>query len=394
MSNGIIGGTGPFEGNICAANTHEGMYLRNAVNCVIVGNFVGTDKTGTINMGNGEFGINVRQASLNNTIGGNTPAQQNIVAYTKADAVDSSGTGVYVEYRSQYNRIVRNKIYCNAGLGINRATLGNEGIAAPSVTAADANSVSGIGTIDGDSIHVYHTNVSGGACDCEGETFIGATVVSGGTWTITHGLNYSIPTAYDVTATETTANKSTSQFSVCNAALPVEFVSFTVKKFSDRNIAIQWSTGWEQNNSYFLVERKNERGEFESIARVSGRGSVQGLSNYSSEDQNPLIGINYYRITQVDVDGRSSSTAIQAIQVDGDGLQILLTTDGVGIVSPEATKATLSIYSELGQELVQKQIQLNANTYYPISIGLQNGVYLFYVATLENSVWKKVPVRQ
>jgi hypothetical protein len=393
VSNAIVGGTGNFEGNICAANTHEGMYLRNAVNCLIVGNFVGTDKTGTLDMGNGEFGINVRQASLNNTIGGNTPAQQNIVAYTKADAVDSSGTGVYVEYRSQYNRIVRNKIYCNAGLGISRATLGNEGIAAPSVIAANANTVSGTGSIDGDSIHVYHTNVSGGACDCEGETFIGATIVSGGTWSITHGLNYSIPTAYDVTATETTANNSTSQFSVCNAALPVEFVSFTVKKFSERNIAIQWATGWEQNNSYFLVERKNEKGEFESIARVGGRGSVQGLSNYSSEDQNPLIGINYYRIRQVDVDGHSTTTAIKAIQVDGDGLQILLTGEGVGIISPETTKATLSIYSELGQELVQKQIQLNANTYYPVSIGLQNGVFLFYVSTLEKSVWKKVPVR-
>ena len=392
VSNAIVGGTGPFEGNICAANTHEGMYLRNAVNCSIIGNFVGTDKTASVNLGNGEFGINVRQASLNNTIGG-TPAQQNIIAYTKADAVDSSGTGVYIEYRAQYNKIVRNKIYCNASLGISRATLGNEGIAAPAVTAADANSVSGTGSVNGDSIHVYHTNVSGGACDCEGETFIGATVVSGGTWSITHGLNYSIPTAYDVTATETTANKSTSQFSVCNAALPVEFVSFTVKKFSDLNIAIRWSTAWEVNNSYFLVERKNERGEFDVLSRVTGRGSYQGVSNYSAEDQNPLIGINYYRITQVDVDGRSSSTAIRAIQVDGDGLQILLTTEDVGIISPEATKATLSIYSELGQELLQKQLQLNANTYYPISIGLQNGVYLFYVTTEEKSVWKKVLVR-
>ncbi|MDB5257599.1 MAG: alkaline phosphatase [Chitinophagaceae bacterium] len=394
VSNAIVGGTGTYEGNICAANTHEGMYLRNAVNLTITGNFVGTDKTGTLDMGNGEFGINVRQISLNNTIGGNTPALQNIVAYTKADAVDSSGTGVYVEYRSQYNRIVRNKIYCNAGLGIAVATLGNEGILAPMVTTATANSVSGTGSIDGDSIHVYHTNVSGGGCDCEGETFIGATIVSGGTWSITHGLNYSIPTAYDVTATETTANKSTSQFSVCNAALPVEFISFTVKKFSDRNIAIQWSTGWEQNSSYFLVERKNEKGEFESIARVSGRGNVQGLSNYAAEDQNPLIGMNYYRIRQVDVDGHSTTTAIRAIQVDGDGLQILLTAEGVGITSPVSTTATLGIYSELGQELVQKQIQLNANTYYPVSIGLQNGIYLFYVSTLEKSVWKKVPVRQ
>jgi hypothetical protein len=389
---GVFGGTGANEGNVSGNNGHEGIWLRNATNNSVIGNFVGTDRSATVQMGNGEFGINVRFTSLNNTIGGSA-AERNIVAYTKSDAVDSSGTGVFIGKDSKFNKITYNKIYCNNFLGITLQAIANESIVAPSVVAADANTVSGTGSIDGDVIHVYHTNVSGGACDCEGETFIGTAVVSGGAWSLTHGMGYAIPTAYDVTATETTAANSTSQFSVCNSALPVEFISFTVKKFSDRNIAIQWSTGWEENNSYFLVERKNEQGEFESIARVNGRGNVQGLSNYSSEDQNPLIGINYYRIRQVDVDGHSTTTAIRAIQVDGDGLQILLTTEGVGILSPEATTATLGIYSELGQELLQKQIQLNANTYYPVSIGLQNGIYLFYVSTLEKSVWKKVPVR-
>ncbi|MBC7487170.1 MAG: right-handed parallel beta-helix repeat-containing protein [Cytophagaceae bacterium] len=392
VDGGTIGGTGANESNVSGNNGHEGIWLRNATNSSIVGNFIGTDRSATVQMGNGEFGINIRYASLNNTIGGSA-AERNSIAYTKSDAVDSSGTGVFVGNGSRFNKITYNKIYCNNFLGIALQALANESIAAPTVTAADANSVSGTGSIDGDIIHVYHTNVSGGACDCEGETFIGTATVSGGTWSLTHGLNYAIPTAYDVTATETTAANSTSQFSVCNAALPVEFISFTVKKFSDHNIAIQWSTGWEQNNSYFLVERKNERGEFESIARVAGRGNVQGLSNYTSEDQNPLVGINYYRIRQVDIDGHSTTTAIRAIQVDEDGLQILLTTEGVGIISPVATTASLAIYSELGQELVQKQIQLNANSYYPISIGLQNGIYLFYVSTLEKSVWKKVPVR-
>lgn len=389
---GVFGGTGANESNVSGNNGHEGIWLRNATNNSIVGNFVGTDRSATVQMGNGEFGINIRFASLNNTIGG-TAGERNIVAYTKSDAVDSSGTGVFVGNGGRFNKITYNKIYCNNFLGIALQALANESIAAPTVTAADANSVSGTGSIDGDLIHVYHNNVTSTACDCEGETFIGTATVSGGAWSLVHGLNYALPTAYDVTATETTAGNSTSQFSVCNAALPVEFISFTVKKFSDRNIAIQWSTGWEQNNSYFLVERKNEKGEFESIARLEGRGNVEGLSNYSSEDQNPLLGINYYRIRQVDIDGHSTTTAIRAIQVDGDGLQILLTAEGVGIISPVITTASLSIYSELGQELVQKQIQLSANTYYPVSIGLQNGIYLFYVSTLEKSVWKKVPVR-
>ena len=93
------------------------------------------------------------------------------------------------------------------------------------------------------------------------------------------------------------------------------------------------------------------------------------------------------------MDGRSTTTSVRAIQVEGEGLQILVTTEGVGILSPVTVNATLAIYSELGQELVHDQIQLKANTYYPVSMGFQKGIYLFYVSTLEKSAWKKIPVR-
>ncbi|MDB5272302.1 MAG: alkaline phosphatase [Chitinophagaceae bacterium] len=392
VSNGIIGGTGTYEGNISAGNHHEGIYMRNTVNCVVVNNRVGTDNTGTINLGNGEFGINMVQVSTNNTIGGSL-AEANYIANTGADATQYSGSGIFVDSVSQYNKIVRNKIYCNAGLGIYVKTTGNEGIAPPVITAADPNTVSGTGSINGDSIHVYHTNVSGGACDCEGETFIGATVVSGGTWSITHNLNYTLPTAYNVTATETTANKSTSQFSPCNSALPVEFVAFTLSKTGQRSVDLVWSTAWEENNSHFVVERSSDGKQFEALSSVNGKGSFQGLSQYAAIDDEPLMGINYYRIRQVDVDGHSTTTAIKAIEWDGDGLQIIITTSNVGILSPENTTASYGVYTELGQQLLSGQVQLATNVYKPLSLGLPEGIYLFYVTTPTKSIWKKIPIR-
>jgi hypothetical protein len=390
VSNGIIGGTGTYEGNISAANTHEGIYMRNAVNCVLVGNFIGTDKTGTLNMGNGEFGVNMVQASTNNTVGGNTPAQANIIAYTGMDATTFSGAGVYVDSIAQYNRIVRNQIFCNADVGIRVKTTGNEAIAAPAITAADPNTVSGTGSINGDSIHVYHTNVTGGACDCEAQTFIGATVVSGGTWSITHNLGYSIPTAYNVTATETTANSSTSQISPCNATLPVQFVAFQLRKSGDRNIEISWSTAWETNNSHFIVERSRDGKTFETLTTINGKGTFQGLSYYTANDSEPFIGNDYYRIRQVDADGHSFVTEIKSISLDGDGLQIYLTSSGVSVISSESTTALYTVYTELGQEVLQGTMALQANTFQPVSLTLQEGVYLLSVSTATKSLWKKV----
>src|SRR4051794_11216614 len=125
------------------------------------------------------------------------------------DATAYSGTGVFVDFDAQRNKIVRNKIYCNSDLGIRLVPGGNQNVAAPAITGATANTVSGSGLTDGDSIHVYYNRPPSGVCDCEGETFIGATIVSGGSWTITHNLNYSIPNAYNVTATVTNATNST-----------------------------------------------------------------------------------------------------------------------------------------------------------------------------------------
>lgn len=176
------------------------------------------------------------------------------------------------------------------------------------------------------------------------------------------------------------------------STLPVDWINFEAVR-KDAAVLLTWQTASEQDNSYFEIQRCTDvsKDNWQTIGQVKGTGNTKVLQSYTWSDY-PPIGINYYRIRQVDVDGHSSTTAIRAVELTGDGLQILLTTEGVGIISPNATKATLSIYSELGQELVQ--IQLSANTYYPISIGLQHGVYLFHVSTLERSVWKKVSVRE
>ena len=49
-------------------------------NNIVEGNFIGTDPTGTIDMGNGNWGILMFDSSSFNTIGGTTPAARNIIS--------------------------------------------------------------------------------------------------------------------------------------------------------------------------------------------------------------------------------------------------------------------------------------------------------------------------
>ncbi|REK07252.1 MAG: T9SS C-terminal target domain-containing protein [Bacteroidetes bacterium] len=86
--------------------------------------------------------------------------------------------------------------------------------------------------------------------------------------------------------------------------LPVNLISFYGKQ-SGHKISLYWATASEENNDYFILERSIDGVHFEEIAKVNGSGTVSTVSYYEAEDLTPLPGTSYYRLSQVDYDGRS-----------------------------------------------------------------------------------------
>jgi hypothetical protein len=82
----LIGGTAPGARNIISGNGTNpshfgfGVYLNSdAKNNTVQGNYIGTNITGTVAMGNAIAGVAMMRSS-NNLIGGNTPAARNIIS--------------------------------------------------------------------------------------------------------------------------------------------------------------------------------------------------------------------------------------------------------------------------------------------------------------------------
>ncbi|MDF2454057.1 MAG: hypothetical protein K0R51_50 [Cytophagaceae bacterium] len=177
------------------------------------------------------------------------------------------------------------------------------------------------------------------------------------------------------------------------STLPVDWLHFEGVR-QDPGVLLTWQTTFEFNNNYFEVLRcmDLETESWEAVGRVKGVGTTSVIHSYAWMDH-PVSGISYYKIKQVDEDGHFSYSAVRAVHVDKDELQILLTAEGIGLVSTETTTATLCIYSELGQELWKQHLQLAAHTYYPLSTGLKSGIYFFDLSTGEQRVWKKVLVK-
>ncbi len=110
----IVGGSAPGAGNVIAASAggvDGGISFLGGDNCVVQGNFIGTDVTGTRDLGNVPYGIVLR--GTNNTIGGIGPGEGNVIAFNGGGS--SYRTGVYVDegsgHRIRGNRIYQNKVF-------------------------------------------------------------------------------------------------------------------------------------------------------------------------------------------------------------------------------------------------------------------------------------------
>ncbi len=99
----------------------------------------------------------------------------------------------------------------------------------------------------------------------------------------------------------------------CATVLPVDWLSFTAERAGETAL-LKWATSSEEDNDYFSIERLNENGYFVSIGTMSGNGTTSQPHEYSFVDETPFMGVNYYRIRQVDFNGQSTFTGVQPVE--------------------------------------------------------------------------------
>ena len=85
--------------------------------------------------------------------------------------------------------------------------------------------------------------------------------------------------------------------------LPVTFVSFT-GKLQGTTAVLMWTTSSEIENAGYDVQKSFDGTNFSTIGFVKGAGNSSMINNYSFTDTKVGNGTNYYRLKQIDVDGR------------------------------------------------------------------------------------------
>ena len=190
--NNIIGGPTEEERNVISGmGGGIRIFAAATTGNIIEGNFIGTDRTGTSPLGNG-YGIKIESEAHDNTIGPN-----NVIAY-------NSGDGVWVDgLNTNGNTITQNSFHSNGDLGIDLTNDGNDSVAAPSISSHTCTSASGTAPTSA-AVELFT------GPDDEGKTYLTTVSADGsGIWSASGFL--ADGTYLTATATDTDGN--TSEFS-------------------------------------------------------------------------------------------------------------------------------------------------------------------------------------
>jgi hypothetical protein len=109
--------------------------------------------------------------------------------------------------------------------------------------------------------------------------------------------------------------------------LPISLVNFSAKNMNNTNL-LNWQTSQEINASHFEIERSVNNNSFIKIGVVNSVNKVViEKNNYQYIDYQPFIGLNYYRLKLVDLDGDYRYSKTIALNYDN-------TTGAVGQFYP------------------------------------------------------------
>ena len=110
-------------------------------------------------------------------------------------------------------------------------------------------------------------------------------------------------TASNGSSTLTTGPGAINPCPLCpQAPLPVSLITFDATVIG-ADVQLKWVTASELNNSHFELEKSIDGLRFETIAEVLGNGTTSEVQSYSHMDREAIVGINYYRLKQVDLNG-------------------------------------------------------------------------------------------
>ncbi len=173
--------------------------------------------------------------------------------------------------------------------------------------------------------------------------------------------------------------------------LPVLLVDFTATLNIEKMIVLDWATTMESNSSHFNIERSQDGSVWNTIGTVQAAGNSSMTIDYSYTDENPAAGVNYYRLSMVDRDGRNAFSEVKIVRTTALVSDVSFYPNpardyvNVSLAQSASTGAMIRLISQSGQVLQEKKVAGNGTTVtFPVQ-QYATGVYILSVAAADGS---------
>ncbi|MBN8694612.1 MAG: T9SS type A sorting domain-containing protein [Bacteroidetes bacterium] len=159
--------------------------------------------------------------------------------------------------------------------------------------------------------------------------------------------------------------------------LPIELLSFEAFK-KGSSVLLEWVTATELNNDFFEIHHSMNAIDFTVINMQDGVGTSTQQMKYDYIHTSPLEGTNYYRLRQVDFDGKYSLSPIRAVKFNTSNPEVKIwpnPADHTLKIESDERLDRIEIFNDIGQLILEKGLETNS-----LEVShLADGVYILRI---------------
>jgi len=196
---------------------------------------------------------------------------------------------------------------------------------------------------------------------------------------------------------------SKGKFDCTTIPLPVHLISFQGRLIDNTISRLEWQTATERDNKGFSLERSADGYSYVEVAFVHGKGDTNTGHQYNYTDMLPRRGTYYYRLRQIDLDGKESYSKVVQVTTDDLEMDFMYTsynqddkTLQVVVRQRHNEDLQIKVYNMLGVELhclrVASQGSRMVQTFMLPMAMATSGTYIVEVKDSKNVAKKKVAI--
>ena len=185
--------------------------------------------------------------------------------------------------------------------------------------------------------------------------------------------------------------------------LPVVLTDFKAAT-NNSDVLVSWKTETEDNSRGFEIQRSNNGSDWYPVTFVKSAGGGNVTRSYSFTDKSLAPGLYYYRLKQIDFDGKATFSSIATATIAGKGKTLLFQNypnpfrgnSTIRFDLPTTQMVKLSIVDMAGREvklLVNKLGQAGSHQVTIDAAALQKQIYLVRLQTETGVLTKTILVQ-